>query len=102
MTPKKPKVQKTPAFVAIWWKDITGDSGWASEKEALDMNCAECFNVGVLIKRSKGNTYIASSFTDDGDYGNRDVIPNSVIKKMIKVPMEDFMQFIEGYHKKVK
>lgn len=76
---------KFKKFVLITWEDICAFNDWKNLDAAKKDNVAICYSTGFIISRDKKNTIICSdwSFDVDGiEVGNRNVIPNSVIKKI--------------------
>ena len=72
-------------FVLITWKDICAFNDWKNLDAAKKDNVAICYSTGFIIEKNKDNTIICSDWSMDGDgveVGNRNVIPNSVIKKI--------------------
>lgn len=76
---------KFKKFVLITWEDICAFSDWKNLESAKKDNVAICYSAGFIIEKNKKNTIICSDWSTDTDgteVGNRNVIPNSVIKKV--------------------
>ena len=76
---------KFKKFVLITWEDICAFSDWKNLESAKKDNVAICYSAGFIIEKNKKNTIICSDWSTDVDgteVGNRNVIPNSVIKKV--------------------
>jgi len=76
---------KFKKFVLITWEDICDFSDWKNLESAKKDNVAICYSAGFIIEKNKKNTIICSDWSTDTDgteVGNRNVIPNSVIKKV--------------------
>ena len=76
---------KPKKFVLITWEDICAFNDWKSLDQAKKDNVAICYSIGFIIEKNKKNTVICSDWSTDNDgteVGNRNVIPNSVIKKV--------------------
>jgi len=76
---------KFKKFVLITWEDICAFSDWKNLESAKKDNVAICYSAGFIIEKNKKNTIICSDWSTDAEgteVGNRNVIPNSVIKKV--------------------
>jgi hypothetical protein len=76
---------KFKKFVLITWEDICAFNDWKNLDAAKKDGVAICYSTGFIIERNKKNTVICSDWSVDTDgieVGNRNVIPNSVIKKV--------------------
>jgi len=76
---------KFKKFVLITWEDICAFSDWKNLESAKKDNVAICYSAGFIIEKNKKNTIICSDWSTDTEgteVGNRNVIPNSVIKKV--------------------
>jgi hypothetical protein len=76
---------KFKKFVLITWEDICSYSDWKNIDTAKKDTVAICYSAGFIIEKNKKNTIICSDWSSDIDgieVGNRNVIPNSVIKKV--------------------
>lgn len=75
---------KFKKFVKITWVDICAYSDWKSFELAKKDKPALCYSTGFIINKDKNNTTICSDWSIDNEgieVGNRNVIPNSVIRK---------------------
>ena len=64
----------------IVWIDIVGDSGLCSSEEFVKMKPAEIITYAFIFKKDKNNLYTFSSYSLDGSFGDRNVIPLGVVK----------------------
>lgn len=76
---------KFKKFVLITWSDILAYSDWKNIDAAKKDGTATCYSTGFIIEKNKTHTIICSDWSTDTEgteVGNRNVIPNSVIKKV--------------------
>jgi hypothetical protein len=76
---------KFKKFVLITWEDICAFSDWKNLESAKKDNVVICYSAGFIIEKNKKNTIICSDWSNDTEgteVGNRNVIPNSVIRKI--------------------
>ena len=76
---------KPKKFVLITWQDICSYNDWKNLELAKKDTIAICYSTGFIIEKNNKNTVICSDWSKDEDsieVGNRNVIPNSVIKKI--------------------
>ena len=75
--------------VRVEWIDILSDSGWASDEEFDKMKLSFPVNEGWLYSKDKKSIKLFASFDldDDGSYsfGDRTMIPTSVVRKIQKI-----------------
>ena len=75
--------------VRVEWIDILSDSGWANDKEFDKMRLARPINEGWLYSKDDKSIKLFASFDreDDGTFtfGDRTMIPLSVVKKIQKI-----------------
>ena len=71
----------------IIWEDIVGDSSISDENAFNNMRVATIHTEAYVFKRTKKYTYSFASYQNDGDigFGDRNVYPKSVIKKMTRI-----------------
>ena len=72
----------------IIWEDIVGDSTLATENEFSNMTCAEVHTECWIFNKDVDYVYsFASYFTENGEieFGDRNIYPRSVIKKMLRI-----------------
>lgn len=72
----------------IIWEDIVGDSILATPNDFNNMTCAEIHTECWLFNKTADYVYsFASYYIDNGEmeFGDRNVYPRSVIKKMIRI-----------------
>ena len=74
--------------VRVEWIDILSDSGWASDKEFDKMKLRYPVNEGWLYSKDKNSIKLFASFDQDEDgltFGDRTMIPTSVVRKIQKI-----------------
>ena len=75
--------------VRVEWIDILSDSGWADEKGFNKMRLAYPVNEGWLYNKDRHAIKLFASYDreDDGTFtfGDRTMIPISVVKKIQKI-----------------
>ena len=72
----------------IIWEDIVGDSILATPNDFNNMTCAEIHTECWLFNKTADYVYsFASYYIDNGEmeFGDRNVYPRSVVKKMIRI-----------------
>jgi len=72
----------------IIWEDIVGDSTLATNNEFNNMTCAEVHTECWIFDKTLDYVYsFASYYIGNGEieFGDRNVYPRSVIKKMIRI-----------------
>ena len=69
----------------IVWIDIVGDSGLCSSEEFVKMKPAEIITYAFIFKKDKNNLYTFSSYSLDGSFGDRNVIPLGVVKDFCQI-----------------
>ena len=71
------------------WIDIVSDSGWADEREFNRMRLSHPVNEGWLYSKDRECIKLFASYDkeDDGSitFGDRTMIPMSVVKKIQKI-----------------
>ena len=75
---------KTYYFHKIIWEDIVGDSTIASIDEFNKMKTAIIISFAYIFKKENGYLYTFSSYSDDGYFGDRNIIPLGCIKSINK------------------
>ena len=75
--------------VRVEWIDILSDSGWANDKEFDKMRLSFPVNEGWLYNKDRHAIKLFASYDkeDDGTFtfGDRTMIPLSVVKKIQKI-----------------
>ena len=74
--------------VRVDWIDCVSDSGWATDKEFDKMRLATPVNEGWLYSKDKNSIKLFASFDRDDDgitFGDRTMIPTSVVRKIQKL-----------------
>jgi hypothetical protein len=75
--------------VRVEWIDILSDSGWATDKEFDKMRLSFPVNEGWLYNKDRHAIKLFASYDkeDDGTFtfGDRTMIPLSVVKKIHKI-----------------
>ena len=72
----------------IIWEDIVGDSILATPNEFKNMTCAEIHTECWIFDKTTDYVYsFASYYIEEGEieFGDRNVYPRSVIKKMVRI-----------------
>ena len=72
----------------IIWEDIVGDSTLATENEFSKMTCADVHTECWIFDKDTDYVYsFASYYIENGEmeFGDRNIYPRSVIKKMIRI-----------------
>ena len=72
----------------IIWEDIVGDSILATPNDFNNMTCAEIHTECWIFNKTADYVYsFASYYIDNGEmeFGDRNVYPRSVVKKMIRI-----------------
>ncbi len=75
---------KTYYFYKIIWEDIVGDSSISSADEFSKMKTALIISFAYVFKKENGYLYTFSSYSDDGFFGDRNIIPIGCIKSIHK------------------
>ena len=76
---------KSYDFYKIIWFDIVGDSGISSLEEFDKMQLCEVITYAFIYKQNKDQIFTFASYSKDGGFGDRNVIPVGVIKDMKKI-----------------
>ena len=75
--------------VRVEWIDILSDSGWADEKGFNKMKLAAPVNEGWLYNKDRYAVKLFASYDREEDgsltFGDRTMIPMSVVKKIRKI-----------------
>ena len=74
----------------IEWVDALSDSGWADDREFNKMKLAKPVNEGWLFSKDRDSVKVFASYdvdplTKDITFGDRTMIPTSLIVKMTKI-----------------
>ena len=76
---------KTYLLHEIVWSDIVGDSTIVSLDDFLKMKTATIKTIAYILKQDKNNLYTFASYSDDGYFGDRNIIPVGVVKSINKI-----------------
>ena len=71
-------------FHKIIWEDIVGDSTIVSFDEFNKMKTAMITSFAYILKKDKKYLYTFSSYSNDGHYGDRNIIPIGCVKSIQK------------------
>ena len=75
--------------VRVEWIDILSDSGWASDKECDKMKLSYPINEGWMYSKDRDSIKLFASFDQEEDgtltFGDRTMIPTSVVRKIQKI-----------------
>ena len=69
----------------ISWFDIIGDSTIGSMEEFTKMKPVEIITYAFIFKKDKNNLYTFASYSLDGGFGDRNVIPLGVVKDFCQI-----------------
>ena len=69
----------------IEWVDIVGDSTIVSLDEFKRMRTATIITIAYVLKKDKKYLYTFASYSQDGFYGDRNIIPLGVVKSITKI-----------------
>ena len=74
--------------VDLYWEDILGDSTLATAGDFEKMKSAKVINRCYIFKRTKNYIYTFASYqTDDESFGDRNIFPIGVVKKIVRIPL---------------
>ena len=72
----------------VYWEDIVGDSTITDYNETNNMHCALIKTEAYIFKKTKKYVHSFSSYQNDNGeigFGDRNIYPRSVIKKMLRI-----------------
>ena len=69
----------------IVWEDIVGDSSIQTLEEALKIQTATIKTYAYILKKDKKYLYTFASYSQDGCFGDRNIIPLGVVQKITKI-----------------
>ena len=72
-------------FHKIIWEDIVGDSTITSFDDFCKMKTAMITSFAYIFKKDKKYLYTFASYSNDGYFGDRNIIPLGVVKKIAKI-----------------
>jgi len=82
----KIRISDTDYFLhEIIWEDIVGDSSIQSLDDALRLRTATIKTIAFILKKDKKYLYTFASYSQDGFYGDRNIIPLGVVKSIHKI-----------------
>tara|TARA_R100001082_G_C4239076_1_gene106569 strand:- start:13 stop:294 length:282 start_codon:yes stop_codon:yes gene_type:complete len=74
--------------VDLYWEDILGDSTIAVSNDFDKMKTAQLINRCYIYKRTKNYIWTFASYqTDDESFGDRNIFPVGVVKKIVRIPL---------------
>ena len=73
------------SFHKIIWEDITGDSTIASLDDFNKMKTSLITTYAFIYKKNDKYLWTFASYSDDGFFGDRNIIPVGVIQKIEKI-----------------
>ena len=76
---------KSYNFHKIIWEDITGDSTIASSDDFNKMKTSLIVTYAYIYKKDEKYLWTFASYSDDGFFGDRNIIPVGVIQKIEKI-----------------
>ena len=72
----------------IIWEDIVGDSTLATQNDFIKMSCADVQTECWIFEKTTNYVYSFASYCIENDsieFGDRNIYPRSVIKKMVRI-----------------
>tara|TARA_R110001592_G_scaffold184556_2_gene428324 strand:+ start:248 stop:574 length:327 start_codon:yes stop_codon:yes gene_type:complete len=72
-------------FHIIVWEDIVGDPTITSFDEFDKMKTALITSFAYIFKKDKKYLYTFASYSNDGYFGDRNIIPLGVVKEIAKI-----------------
>ena len=76
---------KSYNFHKIIWEDITGDSTIASSDDFNKMKTSLIVTYAYIYKKNENYLWTFASYSVDGYFGDRNIIPVGVIQKIEKI-----------------
>ena len=76
---------KSYNFHKIIWEDITGDSTIATSDDFNKMKTSLIVTYAYIYKKNENYLWTFASYSDDGYFGDRNIIPVGVIQKIEKI-----------------
>jgi hypothetical protein len=74
--------------VDLYWEDILGDSTITVPNDFEKMKTAKIISRCYIFKRTKDYIWTFASYqTDDESFGDRNIFPIGVVKKIIRIPL---------------
>ena len=68
----------------IIWEDITGDSTIASSDDFNKMKTSIIVTYAYIYKKNEKYLWTFASYSDDGFFGDRNIIPLGVVKSITR------------------
>ena len=68
----------------IIWEDIVGDSTLVSLDDFTKMQTSTITTIAYILKQDKNCLFTFASYSNDGFYGDRNIIPVGVVKNIVK------------------
>ena len=75
---------KTYYLHKIVWEDIVGDSTLVGFEDFKKMKTADIVSIAYILYNDSKYLYTFSSYSDDGHFGDRIIIPKGVVKSISK------------------
>ena len=72
-------------FHEIIWEDIVGDSTITSFDDFCKMKTASITSFAYIFKKDEKYLYTFASYSNDGYFGDRNIIPLGVVKEIAKI-----------------
>lgn len=69
--------------VEVIWEDVATQPGWCDPDE--DMESLICTQVGYVCSQDDSYLVVVSSFTNDGDVGDKTKIPMSLVRSLREI-----------------
>ena len=86
---RKKRKNNTPKILhEIIWEDIVGDSTIVHLEDFNKMKTAMITSIAYILKKENGYLYTYGSYSNDGYFGDRNIIPIGCVKSMRKIPLK--------------
>ena len=76
---------KSYSFYKIIWEDITGDSTIASSDDFNKMKTSIIVSYAYIYKKDNKYLWTFASYSDDGFFGDRNIIPVGLVKSITQL-----------------
>ena len=76
---------KSNSYYKIIWEDITGDSTIASSDDFNKMKTSIIVSYAYIYKKDNKYLWTFASYSDDGFFGDRNIIPVGLVKSITQL-----------------
>ena len=76
---------KSYSFYKIIWEDITGDSTKARSDDINKMKTSIIVSYAYIYKKDNKYLWTFASYSDDGFFGDRNIIPVGLVKSITQL-----------------